>query len=204
LQPAQSGRGQANLEPEGGPRVDHDAALLQLHWDVVERTIAHILGTDADAADVIQETFVAALGSLHGLREPASVRPWLASVAANTARRALRARARRQSSLRWFQSSEECAYEAAAPSVDVEARRALRDVDSVLARLSDEDRSVFMLRFVDGMELTELAAVCRVSLSTIKRRVARARSRFDSHSRNQNDLQHWLRQRTRSVGLTEK
>ena len=36
----------------------------------------------------------------------------------------------------------------------------------------------FTLRFVSEMQLTEVAAACRVSLATIKRRLARAEKRF--------------------------
>ncbi|HEY7376710.1 MAG TPA: sigma factor-like helix-turn-helix DNA-binding protein, partial [Polyangia bacterium] len=36
----------------------------------------------------------------------------------------------------------------------------------------------FSLRFISEMQLTEVAAACRVSLATVKRRLARAEKRF--------------------------
>jgi RNA polymerase sigma-70 factor (ECF subfamily) len=47
----------------------------------------------------------------------------------------------------------------------------------VLDRISDERRTVFVLRYVEGLELGELAAVLDCSLATAKRRVADAARR---------------------------
>src|SRR6476646_8399111 len=45
--------------------------------------------------------------------------------------------------------------------------------------LAPEDvRMAFSLRFISEMQLTEVAAACRVSLATVKRRLARAEKRF--------------------------
>ena len=55
----------------------------------------------------------------------------------------------------------------------------------------------FALRFVDGMELTEVAAACETSLATIKRRLARAGARFEAAARRQPVLEEWLEGGTR-------
>jgi RNA polymerase sigma-70 factor (ECF subfamily) len=48
----------------------------------------------------------------------------------------------------------------------------------VLDTLPDDERMAFSLRFISEMQLTEVAAACRVSLATVKRRLARAEKRF--------------------------
>ena len=52
-----------------------------------------LLGEPADAADVVQETFIIAAGRLGGLRDHGRLRPWLYAVARNECRHRLRSRA---------------------------------------------------------------------------------------------------------------
>ncbi len=177
-------------------RADNPSAkaiLFQRHTRDVERVISCVLGFDAERADVVQETFVAVLTSLHGLRAAAALSPWLSSVAANTARRVVRQRWR-QRWLRFFvDSADEQRNEPPAAGIDVEGRRALRAVCSILSRLPSPERIAFGLRFVDGLTLAEVAAACEVSVPTVKRRLARARQRLHANAKGVPELQRWLR-----------
>jgi RNA polymerase sigma-70 factor (ECF subfamily) len=62
-----------------------------------------------------------------------------------------------------------------------EARQAVSRLYAILDRLGSEDRIAFVLRFIEGMELTEVAAALGLSLATTKRRLAHARARVDHH-----------------------
>jgi RNA polymerase sigma-70 factor (ECF subfamily) len=68
--------------------------------------------------------------------------------------------------------------EAEAPTVEHEVSEALRRTYVVLDALPIDERVPFTLRFVDGMELTEIGLVCGLSLATVKRRIARAQESF--------------------------
>jgi hypothetical protein len=48
------------------------AALFQRYVGRVERIITHVIGFDAELADILQEVFTRALGSIHSLRDPSS------------------------------------------------------------------------------------------------------------------------------------
>jgi RNA polymerase sigma-70 factor (ECF subfamily) len=168
------------------------AAFFQRYIKLVERMTTHVLGFDAELADVLQEVFAAALSSLHTLHDPTALEPWLSTVAVLTARKVLRGRSRRSWLRRFTDSAEDERYEPATAGVDVEARRALRAVYTVLAKLPADERIAFALRFIDGMELTEVAAACSVSLATIKRRLARAERRFLANARNYPELGSWI------------
>jgi DNA-directed RNA polymerase specialized sigma24 family protein len=50
----------------------------------------------------------------------------------------------------------------------------------MLATLSLEDRSLFVARFIEKMELVEVASAHRMSLSTAKRRLARLALRVNA------------------------
>ena len=62
-----------------------------------------------------------------------------------------------------------------------------------LGRLPADERIAFALRFIDGMELVEAAAACRVSLSTFKRRMLRAERKFAERARREPALAEWLK-----------
>src|SRR6185295_3546208 len=68
-----------------------------------------------------------------------------------------------------------------APELD----EAVRAAERILSNLRPEDRRAFLLRFVDELELTDVARVFGVSLSTIKRRVNRASHRLDRLARQE-------------------
>lgn len=169
------------------------AAFFQRYVQHVERIITHVLGFDAELADVLQDVFTAALSSIHRLQDPSALEAWLATIAANTARKVLRSRVRRRWLRRFVDSAEEDRYEPVDAGVDMEGRRAVRGVYAVLSRLPTDERIAFALRFIDGMELTEVASACQVSLATIKRRLSKAERRFVANARNQPELSAWLK-----------
>ena len=158
----------------------------------VERLVTHLIGLDRELADILQEVFVQALASIGNLRDPAALKPWLMRIAAHSARRALRTSTRR-SWLRFFTDAEEEARsEPVVAGIDAEGRETLRAVYAVLNRMPADDRIAFALRYIDGMELTEVAAACEVSLATIKRRLQRAEKGFFDRARARPELEEWL------------
>jgi RNA polymerase sigma-70 factor, ECF subfamily len=163
----------------------------------VERLITHLIGLDRDLADILQEVFVQALSSIHALRDPAALKPWLLRIATHCARRTLRGRTRRNW-LRFFVDADDEARSApVSPAADIEGRETLHAVYGVLDRVPADERIAFALRYIDGMELTEIAAACSVSLATTKRRLYRAEERFLRLARKHPLLEQWVERGSR-------
>jgi RNA polymerase sigma-70 factor, ECF subfamily len=163
----------------------------------VERLVTHVLGFDRELADVLQDVFVSALRSLHTLEDPGALRQWLSRIAMHTARKVIRTRTRRRW-LRLFTGPEdEKRWEPPAQGLDEDVLRAVRAVYEVLDELPADDRIVFSLRFVEGMDLPEVANACGVSLSTIKRRLQRAQRLFSAAAAGRAELSERLRGGTR-------
>lgn len=176
-----------------GLRARHPAALEAFHERFsgqVLRILGRVLGAERELADVHHDAFVRALGSLDSLRDPAALSAWVTSVAVFSARTCIQRRVRRKWLL--FFAPEDLPAVVAAP-VDSDAREALRATYRALDRLPADERIAFALRRIDGMELTEVAAACRVSLATIKRRLARAEASFLAAARGEVALEAWLR-----------
>src|SRR5262249_29605775 len=148
-----------------------------------------VLGFDRDLADLHHDVFVRALASLPKLEDPSALKGWLTMIAVHVARSWM-TRKRRRSWL-WFLPDEELP-EVAGSAAPGEVLDALRATYAVLDALPLDERIAFALRFIDGMELTEVAAACDTSLATIKRRLSRAGARFEAEARKQPVLEAWL------------
>lgn len=176
------------------------AALFHEYAPLVERTIARILGVDNDLPDAMQEVFLRALRSVHHLRDPQALTDWLLQITVYTSTDWIRKRTRK----RWLLFSDPVTLEHPAnDSVDETGREALRATYAVLDRMSIEERTVFALRYIDGMELAQLAVACDCSLATIKRRLSRASARFEALAKREPALEPWLAERNTGVPAKE-
>jgi RNA polymerase sigma-70 factor (ECF subfamily) len=80
----------------------------------------------------------------------------------------------------------------AAHDAPVSATHSLARLYRVLGGLPPDERIVFALRFIDEMELAEIADACGVSRTTVKRRVRKAEERFAVAARQDPLLSEWL------------
>jgi RNA polymerase sigma-70 factor (ECF subfamily) len=151
------------------------AAFCDLHSTHVLRVLARILGAGAELADLHQDVFTRALRGVAGVKDASALRGWITIIAVNVARSAIKRRAidRWLSFLPWHDLPE-----IEAPTANDDDVEALRRTYAALDRLPTEERIAFALRIIDGLELTEAAAACGVSLATFKRRLTRAEARF--------------------------
>jgi RNA polymerase sigma-70 factor (ECF subfamily) len=131
----------------------------------------------SDLDDVVQDVFLAAAGGLKRLRDPSATRPWLAATAVHMVRRRLRLRRM----WRWLGIGEDDRPPAALVDAGTNPldRLLLGRVYQVLDGLAVDDRVAFVLHCIEGETLEAVARICRCSLATTKRRVARAQQAID-------------------------
>jgi RNA polymerase sigma-70 factor (ECF subfamily) len=130
-----------------------------------------------DLDDIVQDVFLAAAAGLRRLRDPAATKGWLATVAVRLVRRRLRLRRM----WRWLGLGKDARPLAAlidAGSNPLD-RLLLGAVYQVLDALAVADRVAFVLHCIEGETLEEVARICRCSLATAKRRIARAQEAID-------------------------
>ena len=162
-----------------------------------ERLVTIAIGFDRELADILQDVFLNALRSLHTLQDPDALKSWLSRIAMNTARKVLRSR-KRERWLRLFTGpEEESRWEPPTAGLDEDLLGALRAVYEILADLPSDEQVAFSLRFVEGMDVPEVAIACGVSLSTIKRRLRRAEALFTAAATRRVELTEWLKGGTR-------
>jgi RNA polymerase sigma-70 factor (ECF subfamily) len=158
-----------------------EEALFRKHVDYIAALSYRLLRNHAETDDVVQETFVAALTQLRDLAMPNALRPWLAGIAVHKIHRRFR-RQRLLSVLGMHRSTDEATLEACAPSsTSPEIRAELALLDIALARVAELDRAAWVLRYVEGYSLEEVATLCSCSLATSKRRILRAHTSVRTH-----------------------
>ncbi len=132
-------------------------ALVRRHSDAVYRVALSIAGDPDLAQDVSQDAFLKAFRALRGFRGDAAFRTWLLTIAANTARGALRQQGRRRETD--FDSAPPLASEAKAPDENAELSTESLRARSALARLPEKQRLSIQLRVDEGLSFREIGEV---------------------------------------------
>jgi len=144
--------------------------LYHAHRDQVFRLATRFTATHADALDVLQETFVHLWRRFPGFSLEGRLASFLYPVVLNAARNAGR-KARRTA-----HTDEALDQLAAPPGAPGEpgAGDPREELTLVLAALPEGQREVLLLRFVDDLELAEIAAALSIPLGTVKSRLHQA------------------------------
>ena len=135
--------------------------------------LCYTITRDADlAAEAAQAAWIKAWRRLSSLREVERVRAWLCAIAANEARGLVRQR-RRATVV-----PIETAYGLPGSASDDGELTWDLDLAAALARLAPEDRALLALRYVAGLNATELGAALGLSPSGTRARLARLLDRL--------------------------
>jgi RNA polymerase sigma-70 factor (ECF subfamily) len=170
----------ARLLIEGDPRAPR--AAWQRFAPMVHRLLKRAFGPRQEIDDLVQEVFLTLFARVHTLREPQAIRAWVISITAHTIRHELRRRA----ALRWLHFGAPA--DACAAAADLDSREAVVRLYGILDRLGSNDRTVFVLRFLEGLDLTDVSQALGVSLATTKRWAARAWRRVVDSARRDDAL----------------
>jgi RNA polymerase sigma-70 factor (ECF subfamily) len=133
----------------------------------VRRMSRTILRSDADSDDAAQLGLLEVLKSAKSYRGESSIERWADRIAVRTAMRIARER-RRNDPL-----DEEAPEELAAPAPDQSELQ--RPIADYLARLSEERRTVLVMRHALDHSVAEIAELTGVSVNTVKDRLLTAR-----------------------------
>jgi RNA polymerase sigma-70 factor (ECF subfamily) len=146
------------------------------------RIARSILRNDAEAEDVVQETYVRAFTGLDMFRGDAAFGTWITRIALNESLGRLR---RRRPTVDWETYGENRTqaeiinFPASAAIDDPETTMAQNEVRAVLEQTIDElpdaFRAVFVARIVEGMSVDETADLFGLQPQTVKTRLHRAR-----------------------------
>ncbi|MBX3643573.1 MAG: RNA polymerase sigma factor [Rubrivivax sp.] len=159
------------------------ATIMRRHNRLLFRTARGLLSDDAEAQDVVQETYLRAFVSMHGFRGDAALGTWLARIAINAALDLQRKKGRflvlDADAAAADPEPEAAMSDRVAPESPeaAAARTELRGfLQTAIDRLPPIYRSVFMLRAVEELSVEETALCLGVSHEVVKTRFLRSRA----------------------------
>ena len=137
--------------------------------------------SDRDVAESLtQDCFLKAYNARHQFRGESSLSTWLTRIALNLVRDHLRSRR-----MRFWQRTRDTALDivdvgewipdgASSPEQVCLQQERVREIWKSVEQLSRQQRTVFLLRFVEEMELSEIAETTGMNTSTVKSHLYRA------------------------------
>jgi RNA polymerase sigma-70 factor (ECF subfamily) len=164
-------------------RGDQDAfeSLVRTHGGRLLSVARRFLGSNEDAEDAVQETFIKAFKSIHTFEERAQLHTWLHRIVVNTSLMKLRERRRKpQESIDdllptfvadGHQTTESHEWSDAL----VERKETAAIVRQAIAALPEQHRTVLILRDIEERDTAETAAILGTTTTVVKVRLHRAR-----------------------------
>ena len=170
-------------EPDEGPveaavrRREHAAALAlcaREHGAAIGRLCMALVGSQADAEDLTQETLLAAHDAFDSWRGEGSIRSWLFGIARRKCARHLEGRTAGRARLELLRE------EAPAPDpADTASERQLAErARAALSQVKPSEREALILRYAGGLSFREVAAACGIDEAAARKRVSRAHARL--------------------------
>jgi RNA polymerase sigma factor (sigma-70 family) len=155
-------------------RAGNEEAFRVIHDRYHQRLFAYarqmLSGSRQDAEDALQDVFVRAYGSLRASDRPIALRAWLYRVAHNRCVDQLRRPIPPPADVFDVSRAPLCD-----PLAEAERREDLKRLVQDVRRLPTQQRSVLLMRELEGLPYSELAEAMNVSVAAVKSLLVRAR-----------------------------
>ncbi len=159
-------------------------AIYQTHFRVVWRALGRLGVREPDLMDLTQKVFLTAYLKLPHFEGRSLLSTWLWGICRRVASGYRRSGAVRYEVITDPVNLEVSAEQRGVITASTDSERHLL-VDSILSKLSERQRVVFMLFEVDEMDGREIATLLNISLGTVRSRLRYARKLFRREVRRQ-------------------
>jgi RNA polymerase sigma-70 factor, ECF subfamily len=171
---------------------DEDACteLVGAHQRMVYQLGLHLLGDHDEALDLSQEVFLRVFRTIHSFRGQSALRTWIYRIVINQASNRQRWwRRRRRAQQVSFEQHVEAHGELPgtrrldSPEAVLGQKELAGRIHTALGHLPFDQRTVIVLREIDGLSYEEIAFSLDVAIGTVKSRLARAREQLRTELR---------------------
>lgn len=150
--------------------------LVHRYQDRLYNTMVHIAGSAEEAHDVVQDAFVQAFVKLRSFQGTSAFYTWLYRIAFNAAvSRSRRQRPRLSVESTREATGDEPAARDAAPDERLEQQERIQQVQAALGMLSEEHRTILVLREMEGCDYETIGEMLDLPVGTVRSRLHRAR-----------------------------
>jgi RNA polymerase sigma-70 factor (ECF subfamily) len=151
--------------------------LVGQHFDFVWRLLRRLGVPEAELDDAAQQVFIVGAQRLSDIAI-GSERTFLYGTVVRTAATLRRNLRRRERWIEHGSADAECSTRS--PEAELEHRRALVFLDTVLGALDDDLREVFVLSQIEELSAPQVAALLGIPVGTVASRLRRARQAFST------------------------
>ena len=144
--------------------------LVKLYYRDLYRFGLSLTGSEADAADLTQETFYIWANKGHQLHKAASVKSWLFTTLHREFLKTCRRRNRFSN-----ESIDERTQDLPNVPADCAARVDSRTLLRILSEIGEDFRAPLVLYYIEDMSYKEIADALALPLGTVQSRIARAK-----------------------------
>lgn len=163
-----------------GSELDDIDALVRTYRPRLLRFVTFSIGDPDLAESITQDCFLKAYNGRANFRGDCSVNTWLTSIAVNLIRDQQRLqkfrfwRQARATAIDVTDAANFLPSHESSPETRVLVKEKAAQVIAALENLSPNQRSIFLMRFTEEMDLSEIAAVTRMPINTVKTHLHRA------------------------------
>jgi RNA polymerase sigma-70 factor, ECF subfamily len=147
--------------------------LVKLYYRDLYRFGLSLTGSEADAADLTQETFYIWTNKGQQLKKPASVKSWLFTTLHREFLKACRRRKRFSN-----ESIDERMEDLPNVPADCAERADSRTLLRILGEIAEDFRAPLVLYYMEDLSYKEIADILAIPLGTVQSRIARAKVRL--------------------------
>ena len=156
--------------------------LIRKYQDRLYNGMVQIVRNESEAEDVVQDAFVLAFTKLRTFKGNSAFYTWLYRIAYNVAITRLRRRKPTVSIEGVSEhSSLDFADEGPAPDAHLQSQEQTRQLNLAMDRLSQEHRSILVLREMDGLDYDAISEILDLPIGTVRSRLHRARGQLRAH-----------------------
>jgi RNA polymerase sigma-70 factor (ECF subfamily) len=154
--------------------------LVERHSQSVFHLAFRMTGNEQDAEDLVQETFLRAYKQIHRFDGRAAFGTWLYRICANCSLDLIRARKSRKEQQAWSGDDEETNWLNRVAASDPSPERLTQSgqiaglLEPALNRLTEMERTAFVLRHYEGCDIEEIAHTLGVQANAAKHSIFRA------------------------------
>ncbi len=163
-----------------GSELDDIDALVRTYRPRLLRFVAFSIGDPDLAESITSDCLLKAYNSRANFRGDCSVNTWLTSIALNLIRDQQRLqkfrfwRQARATAIDITDAANFLPSNESSPESRILVAEKAQQVQAALANLSPNQRTVFLMRFTEEMDLSEIAAVTKMPINTVKTHLHRA------------------------------
>lgn len=159
--------------------------LIRDYQPYITRLAFRLTGwQESDVEDLVQEIFLKVYKNLHRFQDNSHIKTWLTSIAINTCRSWRRKRIFRMNFRYAPLNPDALQAEKGCPSEALIEEERLHQINRIMKQLPAKLREVMVLRYLEEMEIDDIAHVLGITANAVHVRLNRSRKRLQENLSN--------------------